>query len=87
MRGIRVRNCRLLSARARPSCEKDDKLAALRSSLQTMLEGVVRAFSISLRGEACEPLGDGEFTHAAGSDQDGCPSGAALSNAKLKGQT
>ena len=87
MRGIRVRNCRLLLARARPSCEKDGNLAALRSSLQTMLEGMVRAFSISLRGEACEPLTDAGFTHAAGSDKDGCPRGAPLSGAKLKGQT
>jgi hypothetical protein len=86
MRSIRPRDCRLLAARARPSCEKDGNLAALRSSLQTVLEGIVRSFSVSLRGEGREPLGDGEFVHAAGSDKRGCPRGAPLSGADFEGQ-
>ena len=86
MSSIRVRDCRRLAVRARPRREKDGNRVALRSSLQTVLEGIVRAFSVSLRGEGREHPADAEFAHAAGSDTGGCLTGSPLSGLDFKGQ-
>jgi hypothetical protein len=77
MGSLRVRDCRLLAVRARASHDKGGDFAAVQSRLRNVLDGIVRAFSSSLRGESPDAADTVTFGEC-GSLRGGHPAGGDI---------